>query len=65
VNNQEGEEFDFDKEAKKYQEGRTKESKVVPFWPVFLSKDFFVVGVALNRLFLSCLLSLQLCDGSD
>ena len=51
VNNQEGEEFDFDKEAKKYQEGRTKESKVVPFWPVFLSKDFFVVGVALTGFF--------------
>jgi ubiquinol-cytochrome c reductase cytochrome b subunit len=51
VNNQEGEEFDFDKEAKKYQEGRVKESKVVPFWPVFLSKDFFVVGVALTGFF--------------
>jgi len=51
VNNQEAEEFDFDKEAKKYLEGRTKESKVVPFWPVFLSKDFFVVGVALTGFF--------------
>ena len=51
VNNQEGEEFDFDKEAKKYLEGRKKESKVVPFWPVFLSKDFFVVGVALTGFF--------------
>ena len=51
VNNQEGEEFDFDKESKKYQEGRVKESKVVPFWPVFLSKDFFVVGVALTGFF--------------
>ena len=51
VNNQEAEEFDFDKEAKKYLEGRKKESKVVPFWPVFLSKDFFVVGVALTGFF--------------
>ena len=51
VNNQDSEEFDFDKEAKKYLEGRTKESKVVPFWPVFLSKDFFVVGVALTGFF--------------
>lgn len=51
VNNQEGEEFDFDKEAKKYMEGRKKESKVVPFWPVFLAKDFFVVGVALTLFF--------------
>lgn len=51
VNNQDSEEFDFDKEAKKYLDGRTKESKVVPFWPVFLSKDFFVVGVALTGFF--------------
>lgn len=55
VNNQIAEEFDFDKEAKKYLEGRKKESKVVPFWPVFLSKDFFVVGVSLSILFyLTC-----------
>ena len=51
VNNQDSEEFDFDKEAKKYLEGRKKESKVVPFWPVFLSKDFFVVGIALTVFF--------------
>jgi len=51
VNNQEAEEFDFDKEAKKYLDGKKKESKVVPFWPVFLSKDFFVVGVALTGFF--------------
>jgi len=44
VNNQESVVFDFDVEAKKFLEGRKKESKVVPFWPVFLSKDFFVVG---------------------
>jgi ubiquinol-cytochrome c reductase cytochrome b subunit len=51
VNNQDSEEFDFDKESKKYLEGRKKESKVVPFWPVFLSKDFFVVGIALTLFF--------------
>lgn len=51
VNNQESEEFDFDVEAKKYLDGKKVESKVVPFWPVFLSKDFFVVGVALTIFF--------------
>jgi len=51
VNNQDSETFDFDKEAKKYLEGRKKESKVVPFWPVFLSKDFFIVGIALTVFF--------------
>ncbi|AFI05780.1 cytochrome b [Helicobacter cetorum] len=43
VNNQEGEEIDFELEEKKYIEGKKKESKVIPFWPVFLSKDIFVV----------------------
>jgi len=47
VNNQEGEQFDFDEEAEKYKAGKKKESKVIPFWPVFLSKDLFVVGVFL------------------
>ncbi|WP_200762752.1 cytochrome b [Nitrosophilus alvini] len=45
VNNQEGEEIDFDAEAEKYKAGQKKESKVIPFWPVFLSKDLFVMGV--------------------
>ena len=45
VNNQDGEEIDFDAEAEKYKAGLKKESKVIPFWPVFLSKDFFVLGV--------------------
>jgi ubiquinol-cytochrome c reductase cytochrome b subunit len=44
VNNQESEVLNFEIESKKFLEGRKKESKVVPFWPVFLSKDFFVVG---------------------
>ncbi len=51
VGNQEGEDIDFDKEAEKYLDGEKKESKVVPFWPVFLSKDFFVVGIALTIFF--------------
>ena len=45
VNNQDGEEIDFDAEAEKYKAGLKRESKVIPFWPVFLSKDFFVLGV--------------------
>ena len=51
VNNQESEEFNFDIEARKFLEGRKKESKVVPFWPVFLSKDFFVVGFFMTFFF--------------
>ncbi|WQZ45758.1 cytochrome bc complex cytochrome b subunit [Helicobacter pylori] len=43
VNNQESEEIDFESEEKKFIEGKKKESKVIPFWPVFLSKDIFVV----------------------
>ncbi|MGX2972041.1 cytochrome b [Helicobacter sp. T3_23-1059] len=43
VNNQDGEEINFEEEAKKYQEGKKAESKVIPFWPVFMSKDIFVV----------------------
>ncbi|MEY3002022.1 MAG: hypothetical protein RLZZ428_397 [Pseudomonadota bacterium] len=45
VNNQEGAEVDFDEAAKLYKEGKKKESKVIPFNPVFLSKDVFVLGV--------------------
>lgn len=45
VNNEEGEEIDFDLEAEKYKAGNKKESKVIPFWPVFLSKDFLVVSI--------------------
>jgi ubiquinol-cytochrome c reductase cytochrome b subunit len=44
VNNEEGEFFDYDEEAKKYLDGKKHQSKVVPFWPVFLSKDFMVLG---------------------
>lgn len=45
VNNQVGEEIDFEIEANKFKAGRKKESKVIPFWPVFLAKDVFVLGV--------------------
>ena len=55
VNNEEGEHLDFEAEAKKYLEGKKKESKVIPFWPVFLSKDIFVVFVFLTLFFfLAC-----------
>jgi len=47
VNNQDSEEIDFDAEAQKYLSGKKKESKVIPFWPVFLSKDFAVVSIFL------------------
>lgn len=45
VNNQDGEDFDYEEAAKLYKEGNVKESKVIPFSPVFLSKDVFVMGV--------------------
>ncbi|MDD2451166.1 cytochrome bc complex cytochrome b subunit [Sulfurovum sp.] len=45
VNNQKGEEIDFEEAAELYKAGKKKESKVIPFNPVFLSKDVFVMGV--------------------
>ena len=45
VNNQDGEEIDFEAEAEKWKAGLKKESKVIPFNPVFLSKDVFVLGI--------------------
>ncbi len=44
VNNEEGEFFDYEEEAEKYKAGNKKEAKVIPFWPMFLSKDFMVLG---------------------
>ena len=44
VNNQEGEEIDFDAEAEKYLSGDTKNAKVIRFQWDFLSKDFMVMG---------------------
>ncbi|SFV62974.1 Ubiquinol--cytochrome c reductase, cytochrome B subunit [hydrothermal vent metagenome] len=45
VNNQDGEDFDFEEAAALYKAGKKKESKVIPFSPVFLSKDVFVMGI--------------------
>jgi ubiquinol-cytochrome c reductase cytochrome b subunit len=47
VNNEDGEEIDFDKEADKYLKGSKKDSKVIPFWPVFMSKDLMVVSITM------------------
>ena len=47
VNNQSSEDIDFDAEAEKYLAGNKKESKVIPFWPVFISKDLAVLGIFL------------------
>jgi len=47
VNNQDGEEFDFDLEAEKYKAGDKKSSKVIAFANDFLSKDIFVVSIFL------------------
>lgn len=51
VNNEDGEEIDFEAEAKKYEEGKKKEAKVISFWPDFLSKDIFVVSVFMMLFF--------------
>ncbi len=47
VNNQDGEEIDFEEEAAKYKAGRKRESKVIAFANDFLSKDMFVVSIFL------------------
>ena len=47
VNNQEGEEIDFDEEAAKYKAGNKKESKVIAFANDFMAKDMFVVSIFL------------------
>ena len=44
VNNQDGEEVDFEAEAEKFKAGNKKESKVIPFWPTFLAEDFFILS---------------------
>jgi ubiquinol-cytochrome c reductase cytochrome b subunit len=51
VNNQDGEDFDFAEAAELYKAGKVKESKVIPFSPVFLSKDVFVMGVYFTLFF--------------
>jgi ubiquinol-cytochrome c reductase cytochrome b subunit len=48
VNNQDGDEVDFEESARLWKEGTVesrRESQVIPFSPVFLSKDVFVMGV--------------------
>lgn len=45
VNNEISEELDFELEAEKYLAGNKKESKVIPFWPAFLSKDFLYISI--------------------
>ena len=47
VNNQEGEEIDFEEEAAKYKAGKKKEAKVIAFANDFLAKDMFVVSIFL------------------
>lgn len=47
VNNQDGEEIDFDAEAKKYLDGDKAGSKVMRFANDFMSKDMMVVGIFL------------------
>jgi len=47
VNNQDGEEIDFDEESKKYLAGDKAGSKVMRFANDFMSKDMMVVGVYL------------------
>jgi len=45
VNNQNGEFFDYEAEAEVYKAGNKRASKVIPFWPGFLSKDFMVITI--------------------
>jgi len=48
VNNQEGKDVDFEESADLWREGTVesrRKSEVIPFQPVFLSKDVFVMGV--------------------
>lgn len=45
VNNQQGEEIDFEVEAEKYKAGNKASSKVIAFANDFMSKDMFVVAI--------------------
>jgi len=51
VNNQDGEEIDFEVESKKYLDGDKAGSKVIRFANDFMSKDMFVVSVFLMFFF--------------
>ena len=55
VNNQEGEEIDFEAETEKYMAGNKKEAKVIRFWPDFLCKDIFIISLFMILFFaLAC-----------
>lgn len=43
VNNYKCEDLDYDAEVKEYKEGDRKKSKIIPFWPAMLSKEFVVI----------------------
>ena len=45
VNNQDGDDIDFEAEARKFKAGDKKNSKVMPFWPTFIAEDLFILGV--------------------
>ncbi|STQ86014.1 cytochrome bc complex cytochrome b subunit [Helicobacter muridarum] len=45
VNNQDGEEIDFEAEASKYMAGDRRGAKVIRFWPDFLCKDIFIISL--------------------
>ena len=47
VNNQDGDEIDFEEEAAKYKAGKKGESKVIAFANDFMSKDVFVLSIYL------------------
>ena len=51
VNNQDGEEIDFEVESKKYLDGDKAGSKVIRFANDFMSKDMFVVSIFLMFFF--------------
>ncbi|MDR0747389.1 MAG: cytochrome bc complex cytochrome b subunit [Helicobacteraceae bacterium] len=51
VNNEDGEEIDFEAEAVKYIVSDKKKSKVMPFWPKFMAEDIFVMSVVFTIFF--------------
>lgn len=55
VNNLDGEEIDFETEERLFKNGDKKNSKIISFWPMFISKDIFVICIFLAILFaLTC-----------
>jgi ubiquinol-cytochrome c reductase cytochrome b subunit len=47
VNNQDGDEIDYEAEARKFKAGDKKNSKVMPFWPTFMAEDVFTLALFL------------------